>query len=115
MYDEILSHGTEIDRGKMMLSEKQMDISRGDNHWLGDGVYLYEDDFYAYKWIRDMYKSKYHSYPMPAELLFEKYFILKVHVLTSKEKIFDLDKPINKIEFDRIYYHCNNNLNIVDC
>lgn len=54
MYEEILFHGTEIERGEIMLKWNHMFLSSGDKHWLGDGSYFYEDDFYAYKWIKDM-------------------------------------------------------------
>ena len=109
MYSEVLFHGTEIERGKKILEQKRMFISSGDKHWLGDGGYLYEDDFYAYKWIRDMYKANNSKYPYPPESLFEEYQIVKFRVETGCERVFDLDKPINKIQFDAVYKHCKEN------
>jgi len=73
---------------------------------LGDGSYFYEDDFYAYKWIKDMYKARFKKDPIPPNSLFDKYGILRGKIRTLKNRIFDLDKPRNKIEFDQIYESC---------
>lgn len=106
MYNKTLYHGTEFNRGKGILKSQKMLISRGDKHWLGDGCYFYEDDFYAYKWIKDLYKSKYKEEPIPEHRIFSKYMILKSILLVDIERIFDLDNPRLKIEFDRIYEYC---------
>ncbi|MFA5575939.1 MAG: hypothetical protein WCZ27_02625 [Tissierellaceae bacterium] len=106
MYVEVLYHGTEIARGKEMLKQQKMVSSRGDKHWLGDGSYFYEDDFYAYKWIKDMYKGRFKKDPNTPNSLFDKYGILEGEVRTPKNRIFDLDRPRNKIEFDKIYENC---------
>ena len=57
MYITYVYHGTNIDRGRKMLENSLMEESIGDRHWLGDGSYFYEEDFYAFKWVRDMFKS----------------------------------------------------------
>lgn len=106
MYDQVLFHGTEINRGHRIIKNKKMEISRGDHHWLGDGSYFYEDDFYAYKWIIDMYKKRYKKKPSNSKELFKKYQILKGRVLTDKKRVFNLDKPLHKFEFDRVYEKC---------
>ena len=106
MYEEILFHGTEIERGEIMLKWNHMFLSSGDKHWLGDGSYFYEDDFYAYKWIKDMYVEKFKTEPNPPNSIFYKYKIIKGRIKTSKDRIFNLDKPRNKIEFDRVYENC---------
>lgn len=106
MYKETLFHGTEIERGEKMLQWKRMMLSSGDYHWLGDGSYFYEDDFYAYKWIKDMYVKKNKEEPNPPNEVFKRYKILISKVETSKDRIFDLDKPRNKMEFDRVYKNC---------
>lgn len=108
MYNKTLFHGTEIKRGSDMLKEKKMYNSKGDRHWLGDGSYLYEEDFYAYKWIIDMYKRKYKNYPSKPEHLFERYHMLKVNVATSDKRIFDLDTARHKMYYDRVYEKCEN-------
>lgn len=72
MYEEILFHGTDLSRGQKMIKWKNMFNSEGDRHWLGDGTYFYEDDFYAYKWIRDMYKDMHKHYPNPPLDLFKE-------------------------------------------
>lgn len=106
MYEETLFHGTEIERGEKMLLWNHMISSRGDRHWLGDGSYFYEDDFYAYKWIKDMYVKRFKKEPNPPKDLFNKYKILLGKIKTSKDRIFNLDNPRSKIEFDRVYKKC---------
>lgn len=106
MYEEILFHGTEIERGEKMLQWDNMMLSCGDKHWLGDGSYFYEDDFYAYKWIKDMYLNQFKKEPNPPKSLFDRYKILIGKIETNKDRIFNLDKPRNKMEFDRVYKNC---------
>ncbi|MHC1685037.1 MAG: hypothetical protein AB6733_19215 [Clostridiaceae bacterium] len=108
MYNEYLYHGTEINRGNRMLKSKAMEESTGDRHWLGDGSYFYEDDFYAFKWIRDMFKRKFkHNYKTINELV-ENYSIIIAEMNVPKERIFNLDNPRHKILFDRVYANCEN-------
>lgn len=106
MYNKTLYHGTEINRGNRILLTQKMMISRGDNHWLGDGSYFYEDDFYAYKWIKDLCKNKYKEDTMSQDKILSNYMILKGIILVDYERVFDLDNPRMKIEFDRIYDYC---------
>lgn len=106
MYDKILFHGTEIKRGEKMLERKKMFVSSGDKYWLGNGSYFYEDDFYAYKWIKDMYIKKHEGCPALPEDLFKEYKILRSRIRTGMKRVFDLDKPRNKIEFDKTYENC---------
>lgn len=106
MIQENLYHGTEINRGKSMILKHKMYSSIGDKHWLGDGSYFYEEDFYAYKWIRDMYKDVHKKYPENIKDLFNEYQILIGKVSVSSSRIFNLDLAKYKIEFDRVYENC---------
>lgn len=36
-----------------------MDYSRGDGHWLGDGIYLYKDKLNVFRWINLKFKELY--------------------------------------------------------
>ena len=47
-------HGTEKERGKKIVAEQKMIPSISDDrrqHWLGDGIYLYREMLYAFRWI----------------------------------------------------------------
>lgn len=106
MYNKTLYHGTEINRGKSILKSQKMIASRGDKHWLGDGSYFYEDDFYAYKWIKDLYKARYKEVALTSDAIFFKYMILKSVISAHRDRVFDMDNPTIKIEFDIIYKRC---------
>lgn len=106
MYNACVYHGTNIDRGRRMIENSLMEESMGDRHWLGDGSYFYEDDFYAFKWIRDMFKNKFEKQYKSAEELFEYYMIITGILEVKKERVFDLENPRYKIQFDKIFQNC---------
>lgn len=108
MYKECLYHGTEINRGKRILTNRIMETSTGDRHWLGNGSYFYEDDFYAYKWIKDMFKFKFRYDYKTVDELFKEYLIIKAELNIPKKRIFKLDDVIHKIVFDTVYANCEN-------
>lgn len=106
MIQENLYHGTEINRGKLMISNGKMNSSVGDKHWLGNGSYFYEEDFYAYKWIRDMYKDIHKKYPEDVKDLFNEYQILIGKANVNFSRIFNLNGAKHKIEYDKVYEKC---------
>ena len=44
-------HGTDLETGKVIIDSQKMEPSRGDHHWLGDGIYFYDNEKYAFRWI----------------------------------------------------------------
>lgn len=103
MFNEFMYHGTNKERGARILSSKEMECSTGDNHWLGDGSYFFDEEFYAYKWILDMCNDRY-STEQIEEALNENYQILIANVVVSKTRILDLTgKAEHKILFDNVY------------
>lgn len=46
-----LYHGTDNKAADKILETKTFNKSKGDNHWLGDGVYFYKEKRYAFRWI----------------------------------------------------------------
>ncbi|MCI8314797.1 MAG: hypothetical protein HFH74_07135 [Lachnospiraceae bacterium] len=97
----IVYHGTEKERGKKILAEQRMIPSISDDrrqHWLGDGIYLYREMFYAFRWIELMYKKHFSDMEMREDLL-EKYSILYVAVAYNPERIFNLDNPEHYMVF----------------
>lgn len=100
----ILYHGTNKTRGNRMLINKEQIISRGDGHWLGDGLYMFPDFVYVYKWIVDMYNSRHNpgeKSPLPEyNRLIDNYMILQFTVTLNANRLFDLTKPEFKILFD---------------
>jgi len=96
-----LYHGSNRQRGERMLFDGEKLISRGEKHWLGDGLYLFFDFLYAYKWIIDMYKKRIESCTHEYEQLIKDYIILEFKVTLDDEKIFDLTNPNHKILYDR--------------
>lgn len=94
-------HGTNRERGETILENGEMKRSEGDKHWLGDGSYLFKDEFWAYKWIVDMYKERYNE-DITSQKLSVKYQVLKIKAETNIDRIFDLDKARHRVIFEKI-------------
>lgn len=101
MLAEKIYHGTYRTRGQRMLASKAFEASIGDRHWLGDGIYFFVEDFYAYKWIVDMYKDHYKTGCKDDDLI-QEYMIIAAGQKTDA-RMFDLIKAAHKMEFDRTY------------
>lgn len=101
-------HGTEKKRGDRMLALQKMNASVSDDrrqHWLGDGIYLYREMFYAFRWIELMYKEYFGDGDIRENLL-EKYSILSVEIEYNPDRIFNLDNPEHYIvfkEMEKVY------------
>ncbi len=102
MYSEVLYHGTSRVRGKRIIDSNKMEISTGDNHWLGDGSYFFNECLYAYKWIVDMFISR-HAGTNINEQLVAEYQILGCTVATATNRVFDLRKTEYKLIFDEVH------------
>lgn len=98
-------HGSEIGRGNRMLRKQKMEYSRGDDHWLGDGIYLYRDRLYAFRWIVIKYKERNSSESIRKDLL-NKYIILKVEIDYDYDKMFSLFNPEHKMVFEHTREKC---------
>lgn len=96
-------HGTEKKRGEKILANQKMAASLSDDrkqHWLGDGIYLYKEVFYAFRWIELMYKEYFGDDNIKEELL-RKYSILKVEINYNSDRIFNLDNPEHYMVFKK--------------
>lgn len=114
-----LYHGTDKTSGTKIISSKSFKRSLGEEHWLGDGVYFYEEKYYAFRWIYIAYIKKYPQHVPEMENITTKYTILSADIKTVPERIFDLAKIEHKLIFDRVYKKSleknkNRNLKIVD-
>lgn len=94
-------HGTNKERGLRFLHKQRMEYSRGDDHWLGDGIYLYRDKLCAYRWINIKYNERYSKENIKSDL-YEYYMILKVILEYDEDRLFSFLHPENKMEFDRV-------------
>ena len=94
-------HGTEKERGQLMITTQKMIPSISDDnriHWLGDGIYLYREIFYAFRWIVLMYNDHFGNNPQD-EQLFENYSVLDVEIDYNPDRIFCLDNPEHYMVF----------------
>lgn len=69
-----LYHGTKFIHGKKILSEKVFTPSIGRRHWLGDGIYFFEEESEAKDWC----------------LRYGSYMILEADVAVRKDRFLDL-------------------------
>ena len=85
-------HGTDLESGKIIIESQTMEPSRGDHHWLGDGVYFYKDANYAFRWIVIKYTGNFnnlraHDY----KEIFQDYIILTAEL--NSDRILNLEAP----------------------
>lgn len=94
-------HGTDIKTGKNIIASQMMLPSVGDHHWLGNGIYFYKDEEYAFRWIVIKYTDNFRNlYSGNYENIFEKYIILSADIISSRK--FDLDDLQTKLFFINI-------------
>jgi len=99
---EVFYHGSNRVRGERMISNQQMEISRGEKHWLGDGTYFFEEILHTFKWIVDMFKDKYNHLLFNYDNLKQHYLIIEAKVIWDKTRVFDLTKVEHKLIYDRL-------------
>ena len=90
-------HGTNADSAIDIIDNEIIISSDKDQHdtdlWLGDGFYLFEDDFYSFKWIaQNLYRKVKSDYS--EDRLKEEYEIIEVDLDIEKDRIFDLSKNL---------------------
>lgn len=89
-------HGTTVDIADKFLKTGLMHPSIGDDHWLGDGVYFYTYEEYAFRWILIKYTNNFsNEYKSDYSKIFKNYSILAVDI-SENARIWDLDKIQNK-------------------
>lgn len=98
-------HGTEITRGIKMVKKQAMEYSRGDDHWLGDGIYLYKHEFYVFRWLVIKYKERNENKNLK-EQLFKRYSILDVSIEYNDKEVFSLIDPGHKLLFEHFRKQC---------
>ena len=82
-YKSLCYHGTSLQNAESIL-ENGFKISQGNDYWLGDGVYFFEEDAeMAIDWcIAEGYKK-----------IYEKYIVLQSLICASKKYIYNLFEP----------------------
>lgn len=115
----VLYHGTNKENGKKIIASKVFKRSFGNEHWLGDGIYFYEEKFYAFRWIYIAYNRKYPQSKPEIHNITDKYVILSANITINQERIFDMSRYEHKIMFDRVLRKSieknkDKNLRIVD-
>lgn len=114
-----LYHGTDNKAADKILETKTFNKSKGDNHWLGDGVYFYKEKRYAFRWIYIAY-SKYSGHKPTLNGIKKYYTILKAEIDVKEDRIFDLvENSKHKSIFDETLNKClerkiSTKYNIVD-
>lgn len=104
----IAYHGTKKKAAESILHDNEFKFSISHspsdanyyNLWLGDGFYLFEYDFYAFKWMVDDLKEKNDS---SAIKKFEKNCcILSISVNYQQDRVFNTNNLEHRMLFDRI-------------
>lgn len=91
-------HGTDLESGEIIIQSQKMCPSRGDHHWLGDGIYFYRDAEYAFRWIVIKYTENFqNSRAQDYKSIFQEYIILTAEL--NSDRNFNLDDPKTKLFF----------------
>ena len=100
MWKEEFYHGTRKKSANSILISNCFYPTTGDRHWLGDGIYFYEEDFYAYNWLVYDFKKKFDKEVLDKDKIIHNYSILSVNLDINPERIFNFEKAEHKILFD---------------
>ncbi len=95
-------HATKRDNITDILTEgfKTSISTNKKEHWLGKGIYFYEDLYYAVEWCYLGLKNQNKN----LEILKEKFGIIKVEIDTDNFKILDLNSGIGYDTFRKIVH-----------
>ena len=94
-------HGTKIENVEQILKNGfKMSKSKENNlEWLGDGIYFWEEDYYAVQWnIIDIER---HNKEKNINSL-KEYAIMKSIIKANKTKIFDISSPEGSIIYQKL-------------
>lgn len=69
-----LYHGTTVDKGQSILVQQKFLPSSGNRHWLGDGIYFFEQEKDAVQWVEK----------------YGEYVVLETNLSVPPERFFDL-------------------------
>jgi hypothetical protein len=99
--NQILYHGSEINRACKIISNQRYTLSEGDKHWLGDGVYFYPDKILAYRWIWNMHLDRYGRIKSNKELL-SRYGVLVSEVKFEEGRVYNLKEIKYQEDYKKI-------------
>lgn len=99
-------HGSEKNRAIKAIEDQKLPLSihtEDKEQWLGDGVYLYEEKFYAYRWIEKMHQSniRKEEYDSGIQVL-EKFMVLGVKIEYDKDREYRMSNLEHYITFCNI-------------
>ena len=95
-------------KNKESILNKGYFISKSNSyhHWLGDGIYFWEDSYYAVEWnIIDLEKIK----PVTLKNMLANYIIFEANIKDVRNKTIDLSSPKGTIIFN------NFKADIIEC
>lgn len=91
------------------IAVKGFSVSKKYNLWLGDGIYFFYEDIFAFKWCVSLYANKKKTFDK--ENIIKSTCILNCLVNIDKNRIFDLTYLNNHIIFDYFYNKIKNTKN----
>lgn len=93
-------HGTTKDNADIIIRDRYMLPSTGDDQWLGEGYYFYYDIEYAFRWILIKYTNNFkNQYADNYDKIYNEYSILSAKIDIDQERVFDLDKIEHRLLF----------------
>lgn len=93
-------HGTLKEKAKDILKNGfKLSTSKGNKlEWLGDGVYFWEDDYYAIQW--NIINIEKEHLAKTIEENFKNYDIIRSKLVVNKSKLFELSSPEGSIIYN---------------
>ena len=94
-------HGTTKEKSESILKQG-FKISKSQEQkyeWLGDGIYFWDDIFYAVQWNIINMEKKYND---KNEKNLMNYAIIKSKIIVNKSKLFDISSPEGSIIYSKL-------------
>ncbi|BES66069.1 hypothetical protein SANA_25080 [Gottschalkiaceae bacterium SANA] len=97
-------HGTTFDKAEIIVEDNEFKPSVSNPqriHWLGDGVYFFQEEFFSFWWGANELK-RLGLQSITHDLFKERWSILESQISADGERVFNLQDPITFYEFKAI-------------
>lgn len=92
-------HGTSKINADNIIKKNEFNISQGEKHWLGNGIYFFEHESLAEWWAKTKLKNSKNKYFYNSTAT-----VLEVEINVKKEKYLDLSDPVVLMNYHTKHY-----------
>lgn len=92
-------HGTSELSAKKIIQQNKFNLSTGDRHWLGKGIYFFEHADLSVWWAKTKSKKSKSVYFYNSPIS-----VLEVIISVDRDKFLDLSDPLKKLNYFNRFY-----------